>query len=92
MAEIINFEESQSTETPKFDPTKQYSWTETDTFVISGGEFGLVLNTLRAIISTPEAQTILLANDANNAITQILGKAVEAGQVKEIINNPKNSL
>jgi hypothetical protein len=92
MAEIINFEETQVPETPKFDPSKQYTWTENDTFTISGGEFGLVLNALRAITSTQEAQSILLAVDANNVITGVLGKAVEAGQVKELLDNPQNSL
>ena len=66
-----------------YDPTKKYSWTPEDTFTLSGAEFGLVLNALRAILNSQEAARILIANQANTTIEEILGKAVEAGVVKE---------
>ena len=66
-----------------YDPSKKYSWTPEDTFTLSGAEFGLVLNALRAILNSQEAARILIANQANTTIEEILGKAVEAGVVKE---------
>lgn len=66
-----------------YDPNKKYSWTPEDTFTLSGAEFGLLLNALRAVLSTREASTILLANQANTTIETILASAVESGVVKE---------
>jgi hypothetical protein len=66
-----------------YDPNKKYTWTPEDSFILSGGEFGVILNTLRAILSTPEASKILLANQANTIIEATLAKAVEEGVVKE---------
>lgn len=66
-----------------YDPNKKYSWTPQDQFVLSGGEFGLILNTLRSILGTQEAGRILMANQANNIIEGVLAAAVESGAVKE---------
>jgi len=66
-----------------YDPNKKYSWTPEDTFTLSGSEFGLLLNALRAVLNTKEAATILLANQANTTIEGILATAVESGVVKE---------
>ena len=81
MAEIIDVQE---TITPKFDPNKKYTWSQDDVFTITGREFGLLLNALRAIISTKEAQTILLASKAADVIEGVLAQGVEKGFVKEI--------
>ena len=66
-----------------YDPNKKYTWTPEDKFELSGSEFGLILNTLRAVLNTEEAGRILLANQANNVVEGILAQAVEAGVVKE---------
>jgi len=66
-----------------YDPNKKYTWTPEDSFILSGGEFGVILNTLRAILNTPEASRILLANQANNIVEATLAKAVEDGIVVE---------
>ena len=86
MAEIINFEDvaKQAPQGPKFDPTKKYTWAQDTTFTISGGEFGLLLNTLRAITSTKEAQTIILAVEAGDVLEKVLSNGVETGTVVEI--------
>lgn len=89
MAEIIDF---QSAEKPTFDPQKQYTWSPNDTFVLSGSDFGLVLNALRSTIATQEAARILLAVDAHDVVQGALAKAVEAGQVKEVDQTANNSL
>jgi hypothetical protein len=74
-----------------YDPNKRYTWTPDDKFEISGAEFGLILNSLRATISTPEAARILLANEANQAIENALAKAVEADVVKEVVDQPEQA-
>lgn len=66
-----------------YDPNKKYSWTPEDTFTLNGGEFGLILNALRAILNTEEAAKVLIANQANTVIEGIMAQAVEAGVVKE---------
>ena len=66
-----------------YDPNKKYTWTPNDQFTLNGGEFGLILNTLRSILNTQEAAKILLANQANDIIEGKLAQAVEAGVVKE---------
>lgn len=66
-----------------YDPNKKYTWTPQDQFTLSGGEFGLILNTLRSVLGTQEAGRILMANQANTVIEEILAKAVESGMVKE---------
>ena len=92
MADIIDFENVQEPTTPQFDPNKKYTWTPDDVFSLNGAEFGVILNTLRATLSTQEAARILLAKDAHDIIEGLLANAVEAGVVKEAIDTPKNSL
>ena len=86
MAEIINFEDvaKQATQGPKFDPTKKYTWAQDTVFTISGSEFGLLLNTLRAITSTKEAQTVILAQQAGDVLEKTLASGVESGIIVEI--------
>lgn len=67
----------------KYDPNKRYAWTPETEFILKGGEFGAVLNTLRAILSTQEAQKVLIANQTNDIIEGILARAVESGMVQE---------
>lgn len=75
-----------------YDPNKKYTWTPDDSFIVSGAEFGILLNSLRAILSTQDAQRILLADKANNIIENALARAVESGIVKEAPEDPQNSL
>lgn len=66
-----------------YNPNKKYSWTQEDTFEMNGQQFGLILNTLRAILSTEEAARIQLALSANAAVEAILANAVNKGVAKE---------
>jgi hypothetical protein len=75
-----------------YDPSKRYTWTPDDKFELSGAEFGLILNTLRSILSTEEAARILLANQASEVIEGIMAKAVESDIIKEAPEAPKSSL
>lgn len=74
---------SEKQEYHKYDPSKKYRWEPSTVFPLSGEEFGVILNSLRAILNSPEAQRILLANKANEAIENALAKAVQVGFVKE---------
>ena len=69
----------------QYDPNTRYSWGPEDKFELSGREFGLILNTLRAILNTEEAAKIILAQQANAAIEAVMAKGVEADIVKEAI-------
>jgi len=74
-----------------YDPKKLYQWTPDDKFEMSGEEFGLVLNAIRGVLSTPEAARILLLDKANTAIEGMMIKAVENGTVKEAENPPADA-
>lgn len=76
-------------EKPTFDPTKRYTWGPQDQFVLTGDQFGLILNALRGVISTPEASRILLAAQASEAIDEVMAKAVEDGIVVEAPEAPQ---
>lgn len=88
MAEIIDLQQQQG---PKFDPNKKYTWNTDAKFVLDGADFGMILNAMRATINTKEAQTILLAKQAGDALENVLVAAVEAGVVVEVPEN-KSSL
>jgi hypothetical protein len=88
MAEIIDLQEQQG---PKFDPNKKYTWDMNAQFVLDGGNFGMLLNAMRAVINTKEAQTILLAKQAGDVLEETLAAGVEAGIVVELQEN-KSSL
>jgi hypothetical protein len=88
MAEIINLQEQQG---PKFDPNKKYTWDMNAKFVLDGGDFGMLLNAMRAVINTKEAQTILLAKQAGDVLEETLAAGVESGLVVELPEN-KSSL
>ena len=66
-----------------YDPTKRYTWTPEDKFTLTGEQFGIILNALRAVLSTPEAQRVLLINDAHTAIEDVMANAIENNVVKE---------
>ena len=66
-----------------YDPTKKYKWDHNSTFVLKGEEFALVLNSLRMILQTPEAQKILMTERAADQMEHLLARAVESGVAKE---------
>ena len=66
-----------------YDPSKRYTWSPEDKFEFSGQEFGLILNTFRAILNTEQAAHILLAKQSSDAIETIMKRSVESGMVKE---------
>lgn len=80
--------EEQKPEPAVYDPKKYYGWEPDAIFTLNGPEFGLILNTLRRIISTPEAQNILMAHAALQETEDILKRAVEKGIAKETKKKP----
>ena len=52
----------------QYDPSKRYTWTPEDTFTLTGAEFGLFLNTVRAYLSSEEAGRFQLMMQANEVI------------------------
>lgn len=65
----------------KYDPNIKYGWEKDTKFELTGNEFGLLLNTLRTILKSPEAQKILILNEANKTIETVLSRNVESGVV-----------
>lgn len=70
-----------------YNPEKTYTWNPDDTFTISGREFGLILNTIRAILTTEQAAQVLLADKANQVIEKIMAENVESGVLKEVADS-----
>jgi predicted component of type VI protein secretion system len=68
-----------------YDPNKRYTWTPEDVFTLSGKEFGLLLNTVRAYLGSEEAARFQLMIQSNEVIEKIMSGAVENGIVKEVI-------
>jgi hypothetical protein len=68
----------------QYDPAKRYTWTPEDTFTLTGGQFGLFLNTVRAYLSSEEAARFQLMMQANQAIEELMIKGVESDTIKEV--------
>lgn len=92
MSEEIKEEVVAAQQGPKFDPSKKYTWVSDTGIVISGAEFGLILNALRGVVSTPEAQAIFIAAEAADKVEAVLARNVENGIIVEAPQQPKSSL
>jgi hypothetical protein len=66
-----------------YDSNKHYQWNPDEQFTISGREFGLILNTVRAILSTEQAQQILLAARASDVLEKIMEENIKTGKIVE---------
>jgi hypothetical protein len=74
-----------------YDANKRYTWTPQDTFTLTGAEFGLVLNTVRAYLASEEAARFQLMMQTNDAIERVMSRAVELDLVKEV-EEPKPTM
>lgn len=72
----------------KYDPNKMYNWEPNSVFELDGKQFGTILNGLRAVMASPEAQRILSIARANDAVEEVMASATEKGIIKEIDNPP----
>lgn len=68
-----------------YDPAKKYTWTPEDTFTISGQDFGLILNTVRAYLSSEEAARFQLMIKTNEVIEKLLKTGVENDVIVEVV-------
>jgi hypothetical protein len=68
----------------QYDPNKRYTWTPEDTFTLTGQQFGLFLNTVRAYLSSEEAARFQLMIQTNQVIEELMVKGVEADIIKEV--------
>ena len=68
----------------QYDPSKRYTWTPEDTFMLTGAEFGLFLNTVRAYLSSEEAARFQLMMQANEVIEKLMIAGVESDMIKEV--------
>lgn len=68
----------------QYDPSKRYTWTPEDTFTLTGAEFGLFLNTVRAYLSSEEAARFQLMMQANEVIEKLMIAGVESDMIKEV--------
>ena len=68
----------------QYDPAKKYTWTPEDTFTLTGAEFGLILNTVRAYLSSEEAARFQLMMQTNQVIEKLMIDGVEADIIKEV--------
>ena len=68
-----------------YNPNAKYTWTPEDTFTLSGQEFGLILNTVRAYLSSEEAARFQLMIQTNQVIEKIMKEAVENDVIKEAV-------
>ena len=72
----------------QYDPSKRYTWTPEDTFTLTGQQFGLFLNTVRAYLSSEEAARFQLMMQANQVIEELMIKGVESDMIKEVEDTP----
>jgi hypothetical protein len=68
----------------QYDPNKRYTWTPEDTFTLTGQQFGLILNMVRAYLSSEEAARFQLMIQTNQVIEELMVKGVEADIIKEV--------
>ena len=68
-----------------YNPNAKYTWTPEDTFTLSGKDFGLILNTVRAYLSSEEAARFQLMVQTNQVIEKVMREGVESGSIKEVV-------
>jgi hypothetical protein len=68
-----------------YNPNAKYTWTPEDTFTLSGQDFGLILNTVRAYLSSEEAARFQLMIQTNQVIEKIMKQGVEDDVIKEAV-------
>lgn len=64
-------------------PNVNYTWNQDATFTLTGKQFELFINGLRASLATPEAQKVLMLNELSNILNEKLSKGIDEGIVQE---------
>jgi len=71
-----------------YNPASKYTWTPEDTFTLTGAQFGLILNTVRAYLSSEEAARFQLMVQTNEVIEKLMIEGVESDVIKEVVEAP----
>ncbi len=71
------------TEKVTYDPSKKYKWEHTDTFTMSGTDFGAIMQGLGTFLSI-YGPPIKIAEKAYESAQNVLKSAVERGIANEI--------
>ena len=69
-------------EKPQFDPTVPYGWSADDEFVITGKEFEMINNALKAHVGSEEFQKFLSLYKGLEVVDKIFIKGIEQGVIK----------
>jgi len=75
-----------------YDTTKRYTWTPEDTFTLTGQDFGLILNTVRAYLSSEEAARFQLMLKTNEVIEKLMIAGVESDVIKEVVEEEASTM
>lgn len=81
--EVLSPGDTQTQKQPIYDPEKLYTWKMDQIFSISGQEFGILLNTIRAKVNTPEALEYRRLFACNDVMEQVMARSVANGQAVE---------
>ncbi len=81
-------QEKAKSEPIKYDPTKKYKWEHTDTFTMSGTEFGATMNALGTFLSI-YGPPVELAKKAYESMQRVLKDAVELGVAVPLPDEPE---
>ena len=68
---------------------KGFQWLPEDVFTFTGMEYSILINSLREILSSPESQKVLLAQQAYVILSKKLEDSVSSGLVKELETSPE---
>lgn len=58
-----------------------YVWKGDEKFEVTGQQFELLINTVRAHLSSPEAQKVMLFMQANDALNSIMEEGIKTGKI-----------
>jgi hypothetical protein len=75
-----------------YDTTKRYTWTPEDTFTLTGQDFGLILNTVRAYLSSEEAARFQLMLKTNEVVEKLMIAGVESDVIKEVVEEEASTM
>lgn len=64
-------------------PNVAYQWKEDEQFILTGKEYELIINTVNAVLSTPESQKILLLSRVNEILQSKLEQAIKEDRAFE---------
>jgi len=67
-----------------YDPTHTYKWEKDTKFELSGEDFGMIINSLKAINATSEAAMYHQLYLALQRVEAALSRAIEEGKVEDI--------